>query len=112
MLKLDKSLRLSQFLQFSATGMPCFSLYIEMSFIKSVIMFLLITVGVCQANGQTMSRFQLFLHYFKTELAPPTPIEAKESIGKFLDLPWKMRAKNIANMNVKVRRLQSGTSRS
>lgn len=65
--------------------------------------FPLNVVAVCQANGQTMSRMQMFALYFKTELAPPNPIEAKESIAKFLDLPFKMSAQKIANMNVKVR---------
>lgn len=58
-------------------------------------------VAVCQANGQSMSRMQMLALYFKTELAPPNPIEAKESIAKFLDLPFKMSGQKIANMNVK-----------
>lgn len=48
---------------------------------------------------------QMLALYLKTELAPPNPIEAKESIAKFLDLPFKMSGQKIANMNVKVRKL-------
>ncbi|XP_062577203.1 uncharacterized protein LOC134250442 [Saccostrea cucullata] len=58
-------------------------------------------VAKCQANGQTMSRIQLLTLYVKAELGPPSPAQARESIAKFMDLPWSLTRERLMNMTTK-----------